>query len=163
MRHLLISLLLLAALSACDRADAKALTDAGSASLNSGDAKGAVASFDEALAQLKPGDTDFLRASIGRCQALARTDPQRAEADFLALAQSQPSRVREPEFVDVATELAKRGAIGPATTVAEEGLKRFPESPAIKALLDTVGDAAKQAGDPESLKKLKGMGYVGDG
>lgn len=157
-----LPLLLACLLAACGSTDPKALTDAGTAALNSGDAKGAIASFDRALAGMTANDPDFLRASIGRCQALARTDPVRAQGDFLELARAQPARVREPEFVAVASELASRGSIGPATAVAEEGMKRYPESPAMSALRDSIGDAAKKANDPESLKKLKGLGYAGD-
>ena len=155
--------LLACLLAACGGSDPKALTDAGSAALNSGDAKAALSSFDRALAGMTAQDPSFLRASIGRCQALARIDPARAQADFLELARAQPERVREPEFVAVASELAARGSIGPATAVAEEGMKRYPGSPAMTALRDRIGDAAKQADDPESLKKLKGLGYAGDG
>ncbi|MFN0007612.1 MAG: hypothetical protein ACKVXR_06865 [Planctomycetota bacterium] len=162
MRHLL-PLILLCSLAACGSDDPKALTAAGTKALNSGDAKEAVSNFDRALAQMDAGNPDFLRASIGRCLALARIDPERAQSDFLALAQSQPARVQEPEYVAVASELAEKGAIGPATAIAEAGMKRYPESPAMIALRDTIGDAAKKAGDPESLKKLKGLGYTGDG
>jgi hypothetical protein len=160
MRLLLPLLLLL--LASCGSKDAKALTEAGSAALNSGDAKGAISSFESALELMDANHPDFLRASVGRCEALARTDPTRAQADFLALAKAQPARVREPEFIAIATELAERGSIGPAVAIAEEGMKRFPESPAMTVLRDQVGDAAKKANDPESLQKLKGLGYAGD-
>jgi len=162
MRHLL-PLLVFCSLAACGSEDPKTLTAEGTKALNSGDAKGAVSSFDRALARMDAGDPDFLRASIGRCLALARIEPDRAQADFLELAKAQPARVNEPEYVAVASELAERGSIGPATAVAEAGMKRYPESPAMIALRDTIGDAAKKAGDPESLKKLKGLGYAGDG
>ena len=162
MRHLL-PILVLCFLAACGGDDPRALTAAGTKSLNSGDPKGAIASFDRALAHMDSSDPDFLRASIGRCQALARTEPERAQADFLALARSQPARVKEPEFVAVAMDLAKHNAIGPATAIAEEGMKRFTDSPDMIALRDKIGDAAKAAGDPESLKKMKGLGYAGDG
>jgi len=150
-------------LAACGGRDPKALTDAGAAALNSGDAAAAIASFDRALEHMDASSPDFLRASVGRCRALARTDPVRAQTDFLELSRAQPARVREPEFAAVAQELADRGAIAPAVAVAEEGMKRFPESPAMKVLRDRIGDAAGKAGDPESLKKMKGLGYAGDG
>jgi hypothetical protein len=163
MRHLLLPFLVLGTLAACGNDDPRALTAAGTKALNSGDPKGAIASFDRALAGMEASDPDFLRASIGRCQALARTEPVRAQVDFLELARAHPARVQEPEFIAVATDLAGRGSIGPATAIAEEGMKRFPESPAMLVLRDQIGDAAKAAGDPESLKKMKGLGYTGDG
>ena len=158
-----LPLLLICLSTGCGSGDPQSLTDAGTAALNSGDAKGAITSFDRALEQMTSADPNFLRASIGRCQALARADPGRAQADFLELARAQPARVGEPEFVAVASELAARGSIGQATAIAEEGMKRFPDSPAMSALRDTIGDAAKKANDPASLKKLKGLGYAGDG
>src|SRR5262245_10153164 len=144
--------LLLALLAACGASDPKSLTDAGTAALNSNDPKGAIASFDRALAGMKATDPDFLRASIGRCQALARTDPERAKSDFVALAAAPPAKVQEPEFVAVASELASRGSIEPAISVAEAGMKRYPESPAMISLRDRIGDAAKKAGDPAALE-----------
>ena len=158
-----LPLLLACLLVSCGSDDPKALTDAGTAALNSGDAAGAIAKFDRALAGMPASDPDFRRASIGRCQALARTDPARAQADFLELAAAQPALIREPEYVAVATDLASRGSIANATAVAEAGMKRYPESPAMASLRDSIGDAAKKAGDPESLRRLQGMGYVGDG
>ncbi len=158
----LLPLLLLAAV-ACGKSDPKTLTDEGAKALNSGDATKAVAAFDEALASMGPEHADFLRASVGRCEALARTDPPRAKTDFLALAKAQEARVREQDFAAVANELVRRGAVAPAAEIAEAGLKRFPDSKAMLALRDTVGDAAKKSSDPEALKKLKGLGYAGDG
>jgi hypothetical protein len=157
-------LLLLACLTlACAGSDPKALTDAGSAALNSGDARGAVASFDRALEHMDAAHPDYLRASLGRCQALARFDSGRAKDDFLSLARAQPSKVREADFTALATELVHRGAIAPAVSLAEEGMKMFPESPSMKSLRDFVGDAAKKASDPAALQRLKGLGYAGDG
>jgi hypothetical protein len=147
----------------CGPADPKNLTDTGSAELNSGKAKAAAETFGRALSQMQPSDPDYLRASIGRCQALARTDPSRAQDEFLSFASAQRQRVGEGDFAVVASDLAEHGAIGPATAIAEEGIKRFPESPTMKSLRDRIGDAAKKAGDPESLQKLKGLGYAGDG
>ena len=160
--QILITIAVLAGLS-CGSSDPKALTDAGAAALNSGDPKGALASFDKALEHMQPEQPDYLRASVGRCEALARIDPMRAKVDFLALSRSQASRVGEQDFSAVVNELVRRGAIGPAAEIAEAGMKRFPESPAMLGLRDAVGDAAKRSSDPEALKKLKGLGYAGDG
>jgi hypothetical protein len=156
-------LLLALLISSCGASDSKALTDAGLAALNSGDAKSAESSFDRALEHMDASHPDYLRASLGRCQALAHRDPNRAKEDFLALAAAQSSRVREPEFTAVATELVRSNAITQAVAVAEAGMKAFPESPSMKHLVDLVGDAAKKSRDPAALQKLKGLGYAGDG
>lgn len=147
----------------CGGSDPKTLTDEGTAALHSGDAPSAVSAFDRALGAMDPAHPDFLRASIGRCQALARIDPNRAKDDFLALAGTQPTRVREPEFTAVTMELIRKNSIEPAAAVAEAGIRIFPDSAAMKALRDAVGDAAKKASDPEALQRMKGLGYAGDG
>src|SRR5262249_5515220 len=157
-------LLLLVSLTlACAGSDPKALTDAGSAALNSGDARGAVASFDRALEHMDASHPDYLRACLGKCRALAGIDSARAKDEFLALAQSRPSKIREADFTAIATELVHHGAIAPAVSIAEEAMKRFPESPSMKTLRDFVGDAAKKSEDPAALQRLKGLGYAGDG
>jgi hypothetical protein len=156
--HLLLAFLI----TSCGSSDPKVLTDSGSAALNSGDAAKAVSEFDEALGHMDASHPDYLRASVGRCQALAKLDPNRAKEDFLALASAQPGKVHEPDFAAVATELVKRNSITQAVAVAEAGMQMFPESPAMKSLLDQIGDAAKKAKDPEALKRLKGLGYAGD-
>jgi len=148
---------------ACGSSDPRALTDAGAAALNSGKAKEALAEFDRALEHMDASHADFLRASIGRCQALARTDAARSQADFLALAQKESARVGERDYATVALDLVQANAIGPAAAIAEAGLKRFPNSPEMTKLRDRVGDAAKKANDPEAMKQLKGLGYAGDG
>ena len=155
-------LLLALLVASCGSSDPKALTDSGSAALNSGDPARAVSEFDRALEHMDAGHPEYLRASIGRCQALARIDPNRAKEEFLALARAQPSKVREPDFATVAAELVRHNAITPAVAVAEAGMRMFPESPSMKSLLDLVGDAAKKASDPAALKRLKGLGYAGD-
>ena len=157
-------LLLLATLiAACGGSDPKALTNEGTAALNSGDAPKAVAAFDRALEHMDAKQPDYLRAAVGRCQALARIEPERAKVDFLALANDPAVKVAEADFTAVATELVRRGALPQATSLAEAGLKRFPESAAMKSLRDLVGDAAQKSKDPAALERLKGLGYAGDG
>jgi len=154
--------LVLALLPACGGADPKALTDAGAARLNTGDASGAVAKLDLALTRMAPGDPDFLRASLLLCQALAQTSPERAQEQFLLLARAQVDVVKEADYALVADEMLRAGAIEPAAAIAEAGLKRFADSTAMKALRDRVGDAALRSGDRRSLENLRGLGYAGE-
>jgi hypothetical protein len=149
--------------AACGSSDPKTLTDQGMAALNSGDPKAALSDFDRALEHMDSNHPEFPRASVSRCQALVAIDPARAKDEFLKLARIPAARVAEPEFTAIAMDLVKHRAIGPATEIAEGGLKMYPESPAMKTLLDKVGDAAKKANDPEAVKKLKSLGYAGDG
>jgi hypothetical protein len=163
LRHVLPILVVLAVLACGGSSDPRALTDSGAAALNSGDPKKALSEFDQALEHMDASSPDFLRAKIGRCQALARTDAARAQTEFLALAKDPAAKVGEQDYTTVALDLVKSHAIGPAVAVAEAGIHRYPESPAMKSLRDKVGDAAKKSNDPEAMKKLKGLGYAGDG
>ncbi|MFO1010913.1 MAG: hypothetical protein U1F29_12685 [Planctomycetota bacterium] len=151
---------LLFVLAACSNHDPAALTTEGTSKLGAGDAKAALECFDEALGRMQPSNGDFMRASMGRFQALARLDGTRAKNEFLAFHSAHSDRVKESEFKLVVDELVKRGQLGPAADVVDAGRKAFPESPLMTQLLKTVGDASKK--DPEAMKKLKGMGYVGD-
>ncbi|MBK7878423.1 MAG: hypothetical protein IPJ77_22435 [Planctomycetes bacterium] len=158
-----IALLLVGlALAACSNSDPKALTDEGSRKLGAGDAKAALESFDEALARMTPESAEFVRASMGRFQALARLEPARTKNEFLAFQAARPTAVKDMDFKLVVDELVKRGNFEPATDLVAAGQKAFPESQLIQQLLKSVGDAAKASKDPEAMKKLKGMGYVGD-
>lgn len=159
-QFLTVSLLCLTA--ACSgSSDPKALTDQGQAALTSGDARGAAQHFEDALKHMNAAHPDFLRASMGRCQALARQDPKRAKDDFLALAKQHSDRVKDADFGLITGELVKKGAIVEATEVVTAGMKMFPESPKMVVLRDQVGDAAKKSADPEAMKQLKGLGYAG--
>jgi hypothetical protein len=143
-------------------ASSKELTDKGAAALGSGDARSALESFDGALKQMSPSDPDYLRASMGRCQALARLDPNRAKEDFLALARSQPGKLREQDYAQIADELVKTRAASDAIDVMDAGVKAFPESPQMQVLKQRVVEASKKSKDPAALGKLKGLGYTGD-
>jgi hypothetical protein len=163
MRHLLVSLLLLAcAASSCADSDPRSLTDKGSAALGSGDARSAIESFDAALKHMGAANPDFLRASLGRCRALASQNPRQAKDDFLALARSTPGKLQEQDYSAVASELVKKGAVTEAVEVMDAGLKAFPESPKMQILKQQVVEASKKSNDPAALKKLKGLGYAGD-
>jgi hypothetical protein len=163
MRHVLPSLVLAACvLTACNGSDPKALTDKGSAALGSGDTRTALESFDAALKHMDPAHPDFLRASLGRCRALASQNPAQAKQDFLSLARSTSLKVNEQDFAAMAEELVNRGAAADAVDVMDAGLKAFPESPKMQFLKQKVVEASKKSKDPAALNKLKGLGYTGD-
>lgn len=162
--HRPISILLLAFfITACAESDPKALTDKGSAALGAGDAPAAIESFDAALQHMDAQHPDYLRARMGRCQALARQNPSRAKDDFLALARSASDKVREQDYSTIVEELVKKGAVSDAVEVMDAGIKAFPESPQMQTLKNSVVEASKKSKDGGALKKLKGLGYTGDG
>jgi len=149
-------------LVACSESDPKVLTDKGSAALGAGDVPAAIESFDAALQHMDARNPDYLRASMGRCQALARQNPSQAKDDFLALARSASDRVREQDYSTIVNELVKKGAVAEAVEVMDAGIKAFPESPQMQALKTSVVEASKKSKDRGALQKLKGLGYTGD-
>jgi hypothetical protein len=156
-----VSIVCLLALLGCG-SNPKELTDKGAAALGSGDARTALECFDGALKAMGANDPDFLRASMGHCEALARLDPKRARDEFLSLARSQPGRLREQDYSLIADELVKTHATAEAIDVMDAGVKAFPESPQMQILKQRVVEASKKSKDPAALGKLKGLGYTGD-
>lgn len=149
--------------AACSKPDPKELTDAAYATLNRGDANAALATFEDALAHIGGSHLhpEFIRASIGRCQALARLGDVRTKAELLDLAKKEPGKVTVQDFSIIASELVPKGQRGDALALLAEAQKLFPTA---KAKLDSIAkvirDAAKSAGDEETLKGLKGLGYT---
>jgi hypothetical protein len=154
--------LLTSVLSACAESDPKVLTDKGTAALGAGDIPTAIQSFDAALKHLDSKQPEFLRASMGHCQAMARQNPQQAKDDFLALARSSTIKITEQDYFTIAEELLKKGAFSAAVDVMDAGLKNFPESPTMITLKQQVVEASKKSKDPGAINKLKGLGYTGD-
>ena len=154
--------LLLCLCAACGEGDPKALTDRGTAALGAGRDAEAIESFDRALAGLDPASADWLRASLGRCRALARSQPAKAKGEFLALAKAHPTRVQEQDFGQIVDELVREDAIVEAIDVMDAGIKLHPESPGMQQVRARVLEASQKAQSPEALDKLKGLGYVGD-
>jgi hypothetical protein len=163
MRQTLTSFLLcVSVLAGCGGSDPKALTDKGTAALGSGDISGAIESFDAALQHMNPSHPEFLRASMGRCRALAGQNPKKAKDDFLALSRSTTAKVQEQDYSSIANELLKKGAAAEAVEVMDAGLRAFPESPKMQLLKKQVVEASTKSKDPAALKALKGLGYTGD-
>lgn len=158
LRHLALALPLLLAASCSD--DPKALTKDGFNAINSGDAKGAVTAFDKALAKMDATNPDYLRAAVGRCQALARTDSAKAKTEFLALAKAQTSKIQDQDFHVVVSEFVNAGKFLDGIDVMEAGIKMFPESTKMAEIKTAVVAASTKEGDPKVLSKLKGLGYI---
>jgi hypothetical protein len=161
------ALFLVLATSACS-GDAKSSTDAGYADLGSGDDKAALAHFDEALGKIGADthDADYLRAALGRCQALAHVDPKKATTEFIALAGTQKGHIVEGDFSLIANELLRvdtNESRMAAIDVMVAGNTMFPESTKLKKIGDAVMASAERAHDPESIKRCSSMGYGGGG
>lgn len=160
MKHLVpIALLLLAA---CSGSDPKTLADEGNAALGKGDAKGAFAKFDEALVGLDTSHDQYVRVSIGRCEALAETDGPAAVKSFLELAVKVPAKITETDYSLICSRLLQGGFTLEAIDVLDAGKKRFVGSKKMEETLVTVQAAAKKQSTPDALKKLASLGYAGD-
>lgn len=163
MRPTLLSPLLIACvLAGCGGSDPKALTDKGAAALGSGNMPAAIESFNAALQHMDASHPDYLRASMGRCRALAGQNPKQAKDDFLALSRSATVKLQEQDYTTIANELVKKGAVTDAVEVMDAGIKAFPESPMMEVLKKHVVEASSKSKDPAALKMLKGLGYAGD-
>ena len=160
-RVLTIVVLAALLLGSCAPSDPKTLTDEGASALGAGDAAKAQESFEAALTGIDPSHPEWLRASIGRCQALARRDGPAAKKAFLELATAHPSRVNEQDFSLVVSELVQHDAIVEAIDVMDAGVKLYPESPAMQTIKEKVLAASSKSKDAGALEKLKGLGYVG--
>lgn len=165
MRTITISGLLLIGLGSCS-GSAQSLTENGNRELGSGDYKAALSDFEKALDKLGTDtqSNEYLQAALGRCQALARTDPKKAATEFIALAQAQKGRVLESDFTLIADALLKANtneSRKQAIEVMVAGTKLFPTSTKLKDIGNKIYAEAQKAGDPESMKSLQGLGYAG--
>ena len=98
-----LSLILLLLVAACggssadpspgSSAEIRAKTGEGFAALGKGDAKTALSKFDAALVGLDSTNPEYLRASLGRCEALAKTDGEAAKKAFLELVAKVPAAI----------------------------------------------------------------------
>ncbi len=158
-RTLLLLLPLLA--PACGPADPRALTDAGASALASGDSPKARDCFEQALAELKPGDPEYVRASLGLFQALVRGEPVQARDKFLAFAKAQAASVNEGHYGAMVGEFLRRDRTAEAIDVMDAGVKAFPNSEVMLAIQKRVEEQARTAKDPAALQKMKGLGYIG--
>jgi tetratricopeptide (TPR) repeat protein len=158
---LLVSLI---TLTACGKADPRALTDQGSKALSAGRFAEAAKHYEEALAALGEDSTspDWRRAKIGLFKAQAHVDASLAKTGFLQFASSAPGTVRDDDFSLIASELGAAGKLEEAIAVLEAGKQAFPESVHLDALGKDLVRRAQESGDSGALDSLKGLGYVGD-
>ncbi len=147
--------------AACGGSDSKALTSAGLAALGKGDAQTALSKFDTALAGMDRMDKNYVRAALGRCEALASLDGARATRSFLELAATVPEKVGEADFSRVCWALLKNGDRLHAMDVMKAGETRFPDSANMKATSTAVVAATQREGKPAELQKLDSFGYTG--
>jgi len=143
--------------------DPKALTDSAYGSLRSGNYQEAARGFDQALAALgEDRGPAWVRAKMGAIEARTQVDAPRAKDELLELAGDHPSAVTDKEYSLIGGRLGEANALKDAVAVLEAGMKAYPESPHLQALMMKLGDKAKSSGNTELQNNLKGLGYVGD-
>ncbi|MFT4539884.1 MAG: hypothetical protein ACI841_005092 [Planctomycetota bacterium] len=154
-------LLALAGLAACGgSSNPAALKNEAFAAMASGDAGGSVAKFDELLEGIDKNAPDFIEVSVGRCQALAAVDPEKCQTDFLALAGNSGNSITDKDYSAVVSHLVSNKEFTPAIMIMHDGMKRFPESPNMQKLLESVTAASSK--DPAAKSLMGGLGYLGD-
>ena len=143
--------------------DPKTLASEGSTALNSRDYQAALEKFDGALATLDPA-TDagtHLKASLGKCRALAHIDAGKAKTEFLALVDG--GKVEYTHYSQIAVDFAGASAWNEAIEVLSVGKEKLPGEEKMEKLVTKIGDLAKKDGaSSEAMKALEGLGYVGN-
>jgi hypothetical protein len=155
------SLLLLVAAACGSGSDAEALVRQGYARLNSGDAAGGIACFDRALVALAPSDPQYLEASMGRFQALARVEPERVTQELVQQADAEPECFGPEEFRFVAGHLRIAEHHTQAVQLLDVAIQRFDVDEKLLEEMPITEQAAKRVGDDKAVEELRRMGYIG--
>ena len=144
--------------------DPHSLTEEGRKALSSGSYDEAAKSFEKALSALgnDTNSPDWKPAKLGLIHALTRIDAARAKKDFLDYAAASPSKVTDTDFNTIASRLGDAGKLTEAIDVLKVGKEKFPESPHLDALGNSLLEKAQTSGDMGAADTLKGLGYVGD-
>jgi tetratricopeptide (TPR) repeat protein len=136
--------------------DPKAANDEGYSALNSGNHQDALSRFQSALEGLDASDPQYMRAKMGEIEALTHLDADGAKDALLGLG----DQAGEGEYSKVANTLTGQGNFIQAIDVLDAGVKRYGESPKLKAMLELVRAEAEKSGSSDALDKLKGLGYL---
>jgi hypothetical protein len=153
-------LLLLVAACGSD-SDTEALVRQGYTRLNSGDAAGGIACFDRALVALASSDPQYLEASMGRFQALARVEPERVAPELVQRADSEPECFGPEEFRFVAGHLRMAEHHTQAVQLLDVAIQRFDDDEKLLDEMRITEQSAKRVGDDKALEELKKMGSIG--
>lgn len=157
----LLAVFLLPLVACGSGGDSRSLISEGNTQLNSADYAGAVASFDSAIASLKPADAALRQdAVLGKCEALAHVDGAKSKSEFLALADQ--GGLDYSSYNRVAVALTSASQFEQAVAVLTHGMEKYPAEAKFAKLRDKIGDAAKNAGNSAAMEALAGLGYVGN-
>jgi hypothetical protein len=159
----LIAVTLPLAFVSCGESDPKVLTDAATEAIQGRDFKAGLAGFESALTHMDAGHSQYMRAALGRCVALAHVDAARGKDEFLKLANAEKSRLAPADVHFVVSEYVKERQFGLAADIMAGAQAIFPKSKELQEIGNHVADAALKAGDKAATSRLEGLGYVGTG
>jgi hypothetical protein len=149
------------ALAGCGSSSPQDLIREGNQALGSGDSKGALEKFRDALAGLKDGDADYVQAKLGEIEAMIEIDAVKAKDEFLAFAGSHPEAVGEDKYLYIGGQMRSKHKFDPAIDLLDAGIKKYgAEAVKLKAAMQQIARDAKNAGDEGAQSKLKGLGYL---
>ncbi|MEM7517092.1 MAG: hypothetical protein AAF368_09250, partial [Planctomycetota bacterium] len=142
--------------------DPKTLLRDAQSALSQNDWPAALSNFNAALAQIdETADPSLaLEAKLGQAEAQAHVSPGAARDTFLGLMKT--SEVSFADFSTITTALSGSGNFEEAIALLTEGKEKGLFEDKLQSLITKVGDAAKAAGDADSMSALSGLGYVGN-
>ncbi|MEO6710857.1 MAG: hypothetical protein ABI054_12740 [Planctomycetota bacterium] len=133
------AILLALLLVGCAPASPQTLISEGHAAIGSGDSRRAQCRFSEALKKLRPGEDQFIEASLGLIEALIKTDVERAQSEFMTLATTSPDRIGEKEIMFLAGYMLSANMEEAAIELVTSGFDRFgADSLVLKAMLARI-------------------------
>ena len=101
-----------------------------------------------------------MSARLGKIEALAPLDAKKSKAEMLELMETHD--VSFADFSTVTTALVSGRHFDDAIALLTVAKEKGKDQEKLKALIETVGDRAKSAGDSGAVAALAGLGYVGN-
>ena len=157
---ILLALALTLTFTACDGGSVNHI-DEGYKAAGANDHAAAVSHFDQALATLGPDNPEKAEVALKRCNSFAFQDAAAARAEFLEMAGT--AELTAKDYTNMARSLFNAGGTGgmiEAVTVVDAGIKKFPDSDSLKAVLAKLQAEASKAEGGALSEALKGLGYA---
>lgn len=157
MKHALALAALVLAVSACSGpASPREQVDAAFAALGAGRHGLAAERFEDALEGLDEGDAQWLRASLGRFQALAQARPEIVQDDFPAFAEARA--LGASGYLDAAAWLEDHDNLVEALRVLDAGVIAHPDSDVLRDAIARL--QVENERDHEVVSELRNLGYL---
>lgn len=156
-KTLLLPLSLTLALAACSGGG----SDADPAQLiQQGQYDAAIEAAESQLAAVEQGSAEHKEVVIVYAEALAESRADEARDAFLKFAADHPDMVEPGDFKYVVSGLRTHAAYMQAIDVMDAGKKRWADDSTIDELVEALKQDIANSGDADSMKKMKGLGYM---